>query len=190
MEILIIVLIALVLIVTIGRMKVERVGIIIGAAVIVYLIANNYQESGNILGIVAMLFFIAFWVGVWYVLKYSYKKIVQKTKQQADKNKFYSKVVGVTYLNDDGSDRQQLIKHYCKKDMPLDLEFEINSRTNERACRVLAGDKQIGFLHEALAKELYVYAQQAGRSIHAIISDCTGGEGQEAYGVNIVITKR
>ncbi len=104
-----------------------------------------------------------------------------------------TKVVGVTFENDDGSDRQHLIGK-CK---PGDLLILLHDTENKHdSCAVAVyherrsfGFKkiaQIGYLGQHLGADIVAHMESGGEA-YAIIKEITGGEWGENCGVNIVV---
>ena len=100
---------------------------------------------------------------------------------------FHTKVAGVTHENDDGSDRQRIVKR-CRIGEELLLEHDSQNRydpTATRVCRV--NGQQIGFLSSELAAQLVEHSER-GRRYSAFISDLTGGtRSKPIRGVNMLI---
>ena len=82
---------------------------------------------------------------------------------------FFTKVVGVTYSNEDGTSRQHIIAK-CKKGEDMLLEWQPNNRydSNAVAVRRRKTDKQIGFLARDVAERL-VEQIEAGKQFAAEI---------------------
>jgi hypothetical protein len=97
----------------------------------------------------------------------------------------YTKVVGVTYDNDDGTNRQLIISE-LKYNSIINLKRDYSNLYDPNAIMVvnLSGE-QIGFLSRDLASQLAPLIDQ-GSQIHVEISQLTGG-GDYSRGVNILI---
>jgi hypothetical protein len=98
---------------------------------------------------------------------------------------FYSKVAGVSHKNDDGSDRQEIIRKYCKPKMPLILQRELENKYDPNATAIyieVDGKKyQIGYVSSAAARDLRI------EKYNVTIKDITGGtQDQKTLGVNIL----
>ena len=106
-------------------------------------------------------------------------------------NPFHTKVVGVTKLNRNGSDRQRIIRR-CRVGEFLDLIPEPDNPYDESAVKVcrMTGE-QLGYLAAGIAAQLHGQIAR-GRHIDAEISSLTGGGrfSGKARGVNILITKQ
>ncbi len=100
---------------------------------------------------------------------------------------YHTKVVGVSFENDDGTDRQLNIEYARPLDALIFREFEYEGKTSyavhlDDGCQIgnlkelLAGD--ISDFMEAHEKELFMYGQ---------ISEITGGDDGMKYGCNITI---
>ena len=98
---------------------------------------------------------------------------------------FITKVVGVSYPNDDGSSRQEILSS-CLRGEPVG--FYWHTFNGEPACAVISDHGQIGYLRADLAADLdYEYSGDeyyfSGR-----ISDITGGKDGLHYGCNILLS--
>lgn len=121
---------------------------------------------------------------------------MKKKKKMPDvPYEFYSKVSGVTFQNSDGSDRQKLIRAYCKVGVPLVLWREPKNPYGANAIGVwvevrgfLTPTKmmQIGYITSRAAEELAPIMDQGGK-VRARITAITGGMQNESVGVNIEI---
>ena len=105
-----------------------------------------------------------------------------------------TKVVGVTFDNEDGSSRQDYISRLQVGDT-LILEHDPDNRHDRDAVKVLGRWKQwfrwregqIGHLSREVAEEVADYLQEGGW-VYAEILDVTGGSWRKpTYGVNIAI---
>jgi len=97
-----------------------------------------------------------------------------------------TKVVGVTFRNDDGSDRQRLIARYCRAGKSLAIRRDLDNRHDEYAVAVFADRHQIGHLRSGLAEEVVDWLE-AGMTARVTILQVTGGGRGESLGVNIQI---
>ena len=108
--------------------------------------------------------------------------------------KYFSKVVGVTRDNDDGSSRQYAIRKFCRPGEPLTLIREPQNKFDKNAISIWVhgknlfrnGDFQIGYIKTELAEEIAPRID-AGWTITAEVKEVTGG-GDLTYGCNIEIT--
>ena len=110
---------------------------------------------------------------------------------------FYSKVVGVTAKNSNGTDRQDYIKRYCKKNKELVLKREPKNTYDSNAIAIFIKTKifffknakfQIGYIRADIATQLVPYMDKGG-IVTSSIKNITGGIDNKAYGVNILIKK-
>lgn len=100
--------------------------------------------------------------------------------------RFYTKVVGVTYNNDDGSSRQAIITH-CRPGEPLALVPDPTNKYDKRAIKVCRQNGwQIGHLGREVAYSLSENLQ-AGRTAWARVMNITGGGHGQSYGMNIEV---
>ncbi len=112
---------------------------------------------------------------------------------------FHTKVVGVTFRNEDGSDRQDIIRRYCREGDELALSSEPENPHADHAVAVywtkrgwFGGVKalQLGYLSDdsGAAQEVFDHVE-AGGAGEAQISDVPGGtRDKPTLGVNIRIT--
>ncbi len=109
---------------------------------------------------------------------------------------FHTKAVGVTYPNDDGTDRQKIIAK-CKVGDRLILQHEPENPYDENAIAVYCRQssffggskiKQIGHLPSRTARNLHMDERIVdGGQLDAKISAVTGGYDGKTMGVNIEI---
>lgn len=100
---------------------------------------------------------------------------------------FFTKVVGVSYENEDGVSRQEILED-CFVGDRLALVRDPEDGFDPNAVRVLDGDgRQLGFLRRNVAAELAPLMDK-GMQFSCVISDLTGGEeGRGTRGCNIRI---
>jgi len=105
-----------------------------------------------------------------------------------------TKVVGVTAKNDDGSDRQKIIRKYVEAEETLLLEREPDNPFGKNAIAVHAApldeidhDDKIGYISHELAEEL-APLMDSGHRITCMVLNKTGGGVGESFGVNIELT--
>ena len=105
---------------------------------------------------------------------------------------FHTKVVGVTFKNDDGSDRQRIIRDLNKSGLlsegtELDLIPQPDNPYDSNCIRVVAKNgQQIGCLSRDVAAKVAPMMKQ-GVVYKAFVTVQTGGDVGFAYGVNIRI---
>ncbi len=103
--------------------------------------------------------------------------------------KINTKIVGVTHINDDGSDRQDIISKHCSIGDYLILRHDSKNRYDNFAIAVYheKSTHQIGFLNRDLAYETFE-CLESGNDMFAVITDITGGYGiKPTLGVNILV---
>ena len=100
---------------------------------------------------------------------------------------FFSKVVGVTYQNPDGSDRQTIIAE-CEPLERLELVNEGDNPVDANAIAVRrSSGGQLGYMSAALAAEV-VARHRKGYRHCAYVTAVTGGEpGRPIVGANILV---
>ncbi len=103
---------------------------------------------------------------------------------------FFTKVVGVTFDNPDGENRQKVISR-CKEGEILRLlrDSTISGHPNAvKVCRL--NGEQLGYIRSELSLNL-APRMDRGMEVFAEIKDITGGEeGRETLGVNIEVFSR
>jgi hypothetical protein len=105
---------------------------------------------------------------------------VDTSDENAVKN-FHTKIAGVTYKNDDGSDRQLYIKN-LKVGQSLVLKHTPSSEYPNAVAVFTEDGKQLGYLKESVAAEM---VQCFGNNPMSVtVSSVTGG-GDYNYGCNI-----
>ena len=112
---------------------------------------------------------------------------------------FFTKVVGVSHRNKDGSRRQEIIDAFCEPGMTLILRREpLNPHDSNaigvwikgRALIIFRAELQIGYLSREVAAEPSEHLDRGG-IVDAFISDVTGGtRSKTTRGVNISIELR
>lgn len=107
---------------------------------------------------------------------------------------FHTKIVGVTFKNEDGSDRQRIIRDLIRNE---ELEegtelFFVPQPTNpyDSNCILIkaANGKTLGSLSKELAATISPQIQQ-GYTFKVYVSSYTGGDIGYAYGVNIKVER-
>ena len=97
---------------------------------------------------------------------------------------FHTRVVGVTYNNDDGSSRQEILSR-CLIGEPV--SFYWHTFNGAPACAVISDHGQIGYLSANLAADLDRDYGSDDYYFVAQISDITGGCDGYSYGCNLLI---
>jgi len=108
---------------------------------------------------------------------------------------FYTKVVGVTYQNPEGADRQKILKK-CREGERLVLKREYNNPQDRDAIGVFRmNGEQIGHISSDICssgpeQEGLAEAMDMGCNAFAEIKNITGGYGDKpTYGCNIIVTR-
>ena len=100
---------------------------------------------------------------------------------------WHTKVVGVTHRNDDGTDRQEILRR-CSTGEGLVLEHQEDNPVDSKAVAAKRiNGEQLGFLPQELAHEI---VSKAGRGYEfaATVTDLTGGKGSKlTRGANVCI---
>lgn len=116
------------------------------------------------------------------------QKIIRVHVDDAVEN-FICAVVGESFTNEDGKNRQDIIKRCAKVGMPAHLEREPENPYDSSAVAVYIADQQIGYLKadvaERLADKIDGGRYVAGAAIHKI----TGGtKSKPHFGVTLDLT--
>ena len=98
---------------------------------------------------------------------------------------FSTRVVGVTYNNDDGTSRQEILSH-CLRGEPVG--FYWHAFQGNPACAVISDHGQIGYLSADLAADLHYDYDSDRYTMVAYISDITGGYDGYSYGCNLILS--
>ena len=107
---------------------------------------------------------------------------------------FHTKVVGVTFKNDDGSDRQRLIRNLVRNgelEEGTELFFvpQPDNPYDSNCVQVRAGNGQtLGNLSREVAAQVAPQIRQ-GYSFKVYVAAQTGGDIGYAYGVNIKVER-
>lgn len=106
-----------------------------------------------------------------------------------------TKVAGVTHINSDGKERQEIIKKFGRKGLYLYFKREKDNPFDENAISIWIKPKglfsseadQIGYIKKELAPKISQRLAK-GEKIEGRITEITGGKrGKPTYGVNIEI---
>lgn len=99
----------------------------------------------------------------------------------------FAKVAGVTYPNDDGSERQNIIR-CCKRGEQLILRHDAYNEYSMYAIQVLrTNGEQLGHAPEYLAEQIYNEIEDGYNAV-GVITDITGGSWDKpTRGVNFVV---
>ncbi len=104
----------------------------------------------------------------------------------------HTKIVGVTKDNDDGVNRQDIIRKHCRDGMAIELVAEPGNKYDPNAIGVwvpaglLSSEMKLGYLQSGLAADL-AGDVQAGKALRGRILQLTGGGRDKNCGVNIEI---
>lgn len=99
---------------------------------------------------------------------------------------FYSKVVGVTFKNDNGSDRQAILKK-CRQGEKLHLVHKPTAEYPEAMAVCRANGEQLGHLKTEVAEEV-LEALEEGIAVGCEMSELTGGtKDRPTRGCNILV---
>lgn len=110
-----------------------------------------------------------------------------KPKARGDVWHYFTKVVGATYKNDDGSSRQGIIQS-CKSGERLNFTHDENNAYDKYAVMVCRENgEQLGFVKTDMGREV-VQRSHSGHGYTVFITNITGGEGKKkTLGVNLLV---
>jgi hypothetical protein len=99
----------------------------------------------------------------------------------------FAKVAGVTFPNDDGSERQSVLKN-CRVDEPLVLQHDPKNAFSKFATKVMRVDgQQLGYMPEYLAERMF-RELKLGYKASAMLKDLTGGTpDRPTRGANFIV---
>ena len=96
---------------------------------------------------------------------------------------FFTKVVGVSHNNEDGTSRQAIVR-CCREGESLLLQREPNNQFDANAVRVLRQNgEQLGYLPAHVVGTGIASDLDGGRTFHVIVDAITGRD-KEMLGVN------
>lgn len=100
-----------------------------------------------------------------------------------------TKLVGVTFDNPDGTNRQEIIRREVRKGMKLVAVPEPDNPVDPNAITVcvryrFGRSSQVGYLSASLARDL------AGMPLAIEVLEVTGGKSGKVYGVNVRVTEQ
>lgn len=100
---------------------------------------------------------------------------------------FHTKVVGVSFDNSDGVNRQKILAT-CKAGESIYFEEEPDNPKDPKAVKVMrtSTKQQLGYLDRRVGREVIACAN-AGEVVGAIIGSISGGKGGHFLGCNIRI---
>jgi HIRAN domain len=104
---------------------------------------------------------------------------------------FFSKVVGISYNNPDGTDRQMIVRHCTIPEM-LALHHEPNNTYSRHAIAVVRhSGEQVGYLPDDTAEEV-LSLMRGSTTVVCYACEHTGGDtvhGKPTLGLNVLILK-
>ncbi len=104
---------------------------------------------------------------------------------------FYTQIVGVTFPNDDGSSRQDLLAK-CGIGQKLDLVLKPTEQDETAVAVLTQSEQQLGWLSREVAKEIAPLLRRHDYMVKAQIAELTGGGWwlfKKTRGCNILVTK-
>jgi len=139
------------------------------------------------------LFLIVLFVVV--IMRDKNKSKLEGSKNSQKVRKAYLDIVGESFKNPDGTDRQEIIAKYCKPNKRVKLEREPENTHDKNAISVWVETEpgkyaQIGYVERKLAADLAPALDAGeGEKIRVNISKVIGGvPGRETMGVVLRVT--
>lgn len=102
------------------------------------------------------------------------------------RDEFYSKVAGVTFENEDGVNRQELLSE-LSSGVKLELRLERENLYDKNAIEIYSSLGKIGYIKGELAPYISALLNQEAR-VDVVVSEITGGGPDLFYGCNIKIS--
>lgn len=118
--------------------------------------------------------------------KYEVKVLTLKPELRELDDEIATKVAGVTFNNDDGENRQEILRKIKSGDKTITLVRDKENPHDKNAVRVNSKYGMIGFLDKETAK-LVSYLLDYGNIVNATITQITGGNNGNYYGCNILL---
>lgn len=97
-----------------------------------------------------------------------------------------TKIVGVSFKNSDGIERQDLIKRLKEGDV-LTIEREPDNKYDKNSHIIKSKDGVLGHVSKSLAEDLVEKVDEGGEKIIGIKEYKVTGQAQHTFGVNIII---
>ncbi|GEM_PF-2226495 len=97
-----------------------------------------------------------------------------------------TKIVGVTFDNTDGINRQVILEKMKTGDKTITLKRDPNNAYDEHAIEIHSNYGMAGFINADLAPDL-ASKMDSGKVVKATVEEITGGQGGCYYGCNILI---
>lgn len=104
-------------------------------------------------------------------------------------DEFICAVVGESFTNSDGQERQQIIKRFAKSGIQVHLEREPDNPYDPTAIAVYLADQQIGYLKRDVAERLAEKIDSGNYAAGAAIHSVNGGtKSKPNFGVTLIVT--
>ncbi len=114
------------------------------------------------------------------------KQVKESEPQLVLSSSLHTKVVGVTFDNDDGTNRQDILEKIKTGDKTISLKRDPNNAYDKNAIEVHSNYGIVGFINADLAANL-AGQMDSGKIVKAAVEEITGGQGGCYYGCNILI---
>ncbi|MFH5835900.1 HIRAN domain-containing protein [Proteiniclasticum sp. C24MP] len=112
--------------------------------------------------------------------------LVACTPKYVLQDEIYSKVAGVTFENEDGVNRQELLSELSSGE-ELELRLEPENRYDKNAVEIYSSLGKIGYINRELAPYISTLINEDVR-VDVVVSEITGGGPSLFYGCNIKIS--
>lgn len=116
------------------------------------------------------------------------KRITRLRAEDATES-FFCAVVGESFKNEDGGDRQEIIRRLAKAGEQVHLEREPDNPHDDNAIAVFVEDQQIGYLKTEVAARHAPKIDTGRYALAAVIASVNGGKrGKKNLGVTLEAT--
>lgn len=104
-------------------------------------------------------------------------------------DEFICAVVGESFTNSDGQERQQIIRRFARAGMQAHLEREADNPYDPTAIAVYVADQQIGYLKRDVAERLSEKIDSGNYAAGGTIHSVNGGtKSKPSVGVTLLVT--
>jgi hypothetical protein len=112
-----------------------------------------------------------------------------KTKKPPAPKRTNGMVVGVTFANDDGTDRQTIIRKHCRERTALTLVRERDNPGHPNAVAIYVGRSQIGYASSEDATRVSKYLDEGWSYVASVVRLYGGTNDKPSLGVNFLIVQ-
>jgi hypothetical protein len=112
-----------------------------------------------------------------------------KTKKPPAPKRTNGMVAGVSYANDDGTDRQTIIRKHCQEGTSLTLVREPNNPRDRNAVAIYVGRSQIGYVSSDDAPRVATCLDEGWTYVASVGRLYGGTKDKPSLGVNFLIVQ-